>query len=505
MLKIFKNMNKRYIIAISSISLFCILLLVGYFTTTNFMSNNDKSRFQSSIDNKNIFGNKNNTDNKNNKKSEEEKKDDNQEEKKDENSSEEKKDDNLSPSDQMMDKENNKQNSNKPNQSNPINNNQAVTPPSTNPNTQQPSGPNVPVSTGDTRGVWISYIELDTILKGKNAQTFTNNINQVFQNVRDLGLNTVYVHVHPFSDSIYPSNIFPWSYYASGQHGKDPGFDPLAIIVNRAHAYGLKIHAWFNPYRVSGSFSMSQNNPTNWGNHMTLNVGGKISLDPSENDAINKVVEAVKEVVRNYNVDGIQFDDYFYPTSDMGVDLHKYEAYKNAGGSLSQADWRRENVDKLVRATYSAVKSIKGHVKFGISPQGNNSNNFNSQFANVTKWVQNSGYVDYIAPQIYWGFNHKSAAFMSKVNEWTNLVTSPSVELIFGLAHYRAGTIDNYAGNGKNEWQESTDIIARQIVEINKNPKIKGFILFSYKSLFMSNNNSHAVAERENIRNVLRS
>lgn len=132
-----------------------------------------------------------------------------------------------------------------------------------------------------------------------------------------------------------------------------------------------------------------------------------IYYNPGSEEARQLIVDGVKEIVANYNVDGIHFDDYFYPTTDASFDSGTYAAYQNSGGTLSLADWRRENVNILVRQTYAAIKSINPSVKFGISPQGNMSNNYNVQYSDVAKWISTSGYVDYICPQVYFGFQNQ--------------------------------------------------------------------------------------------------
>lgn len=367
------------------------------------------------------------------------------------------------------------------------------TPPPSTPPTAPP--PNVPSPNSEMRGIWVSYLELQRLLNGKSEVQFRNNIDEVFRNVRNLGLNTVFVHVHSHSDSYYPSAYYPWSRYAGGNQG----YDPLRIMVDKAHQYGLKIHAWFNPYRVD-----KYNNQ--YTEHTIQGSNEKPFLNPAKQEVVDLITNAVREVVTNYNVDGIQFDDYFYATTETGVDLNEYQSYLSSGGTLSQPDWRRSNVDRLVQNIYNTVNSIKPHVQFGISPQGNNRNNFNSQYANVTKWAQSSGYVDYIAPQLYWGFEHRVAAFDNKMAEWSNIVTSSSVKMYIGLAPYRSGKQDTGAGAGINEWINNKDVIARQIKTLRNYNKQNGFILFDYRSLFNiggSSDTGYAAEERENIRNVL--
>lgn len=353
----------------------------------------------------------------------------------------------------------------------------------------------IPSSNTEMRGIWISYLELERLLKGKSSVQFSNNMDEVFKNVRDLGLNTVFVHTHSHSDAYYPSDFFPWSRYGGGNQG----YDPLKIMVEKAHKYGLKFHAWFNPYRVD-----KRNN--RYENYTIMGSNNKPFLDPSKDVVRELICNTVKEVVSKYDVDGIQFDDYFYATTETGVDIEQYNKYLSDGGSLSQPDWRRSNVDTLVKSVYNTVKSVKSNVVFGISPQGNNQNNFNSQYANVSKWAASTGYVDYIAPQLYWGFEHRVAAFPKKLAEWSNIVTSSSVKLYLGLGPYRSGKQETGAGAGINEWIEHKDVIARQIKALRENKKQDGFILFDYKSLFNiagSADTGYAEEERENIRIVL--
>ena len=357
----------------------------------------------------------------------------------------------------------------------------------------------------ETNGIWISYIELNSMLKGKSEEQFISNINTAFANCKSIGVNTVYVHVRPFGDAIYPSELFPWSFYASGEQGVSPEFDPLQVMIDRAKANGLKFHAWFNPYRIklnSSPFELSDDNMAVKDPSMVINWSGGQFYDPSNEKSRKLIIDGIKEVVSKYDVDGVQFDDYFYATPDMSVDAASYQQYLTSGGKLAQDDWRRENVDVLVKDTYSAIKEIKPKVEFGISPQGNNQNNFSSQFADVEKWATTSGYVDYIAPQIYWGYEHKSAPFSEKLEEWSNIVTSDDVDLIIGLGAYRSGKADANAGDGANEWIDNTDVLLRQIKDIQNNSKSKGFILYGYSDLFDSQR-PQIVKEVENLRSGL--
>lgn len=356
------------------------------------------------------------------------------------------------------------------------------------------------------RAVWLSYLELDGMLKGKSRSQFTSSISKAFNKMADMGLNTVIAQVRPFGDALYQSDYYPWSYLCTGTEGQDPGFDPLAIMVEEAHDAGLRIEAWINPYRVraSGSRVLSSDNQAqiwiNSGSDAVIQYNGGIYYNPGNEEARELIVNGVCEIVENYAVDGIHFDDYFYPTTDMAFDSKTYKAYKNAGGGMTQANWRRENVNILVRDVYAAIKSIDSSIEFGISPQGNMSNNYDGQFIDVAKWVSNSGYIDYICPQIYFGFENKNQPFATVVENWNKQIKVDSIKLYVGLAAYKLGQADNYAGTGKNEWLNTTDILARMVKKSREQSHYAGFVLYRYDSIFGSD--SQQTKERQNLQAI---
>lgn len=341
----------------------------------------------------------------------------------------------------------------------------------------------------EMRAVWFSYFELEAMLKGQSESAFTKNIGAAFDNVLALGLNTVIVQVRPYADAIYPSEYFEWSYLATGTEGSDPGFDPLKILVREAHNRGLSIEAWINPYRVRNSNykqALSSHNIVHdyLASGDAVEYNGGIYFDPASEKAQKLIVNGVKEIVSNYNVDGIHFDDYFYPTTDEAFDKDSYAAYKKSGGTLALADWRRENVNQLVKAVYAVVHNVKSDVRFGISPQGNLENNYNKQFIDVALWLSQSAYVDYICPQIYFGFKNETSPYAETVAEWNNLIKNSSVELMVGLAPYKVGTEDTWAGSGKNEWKNNSDLLSRMVECARQENCYQGFVLFRYDSLF---------------------
>lgn len=344
---------------------------------------------------------------------------------------------------------------------------------------------------GEVKGIWLSYLDLSTMLTGKSEDEFTNNIQNAFQQIKDFGFNTAIVQVRPFSDALYKSNYFPWSFCGTGIEGQEIGYDPLKIMVKEAHKRGMRIEAWINPYRVRSSSSKIEVSDTNpaakWiseGSDSVINYNGGIYYNPGKEEVRQLIVNGVSEIVENYNVDGIHFDDYFYPGTENYIDEEVFGNYLLEGGQLSLEDWRRENVNILVRDVYEAIKKINPEVLFGISPQGSMSNNFNAQYIDVEKWIQNKGYVDYLCPQVYYGFENQNSSFQSVIESFNNMVTEPSVELYVGIAAYKIGTEDKWAGSGASEWLNGNDILKRQVEATRNLNNCAGVFIYRYDSLF---------------------
>ena len=353
----------------------------------------------------------------------------------------------------------------------------------------QPSGSNSykALNYKEVRGVWISYIELSSMLTGKDESQFTSSIRQVYANCVSMGINTVYVHVRSHGDAYYHSEYYPWSRYVTGTIGIAPSFDPLEIMVREAHAQGLSFHAWINPYRISSTSdikSVSASYATgNWYStskgDRVIEVGSYYYLNPAYDEAVNLIAAGAREIVSNYNVDGVHIDDYFYPTTDASFDSKAFAA----SGYSSLSDFRMKNCDKAVKALYSAVKAGNSTALFGVAPQGNVQNNYYYMYADVEKWCSNSGYLDYIAPQIYFGFKNNSQPYETVLDQWQDMVSGTGVKLIPGLAVYKIGTEDS-SGDGRYEWINDTQIIKRQIQSAKAKSNYGGVILYSYNYVF---------------------
>ena len=364
------------------------------------------------------------------------------------------------------------------------------------------------------RGVWFSYydwIEMQT----DDEETFRKNAVAVMDKLTENHLNTIIVHVHSHSDSYYPSKYFPMSMYCTGKMGKELSYDPLSIMIEEAHAKGIRIHAWMNPYRVTSSGGESVDGSLKfdgvkweyipedsivkqWKNSEStsrnvLYHDGQYYLNPSKEEVQNYLASTVKELVENYDVDGVHFDDYFYPMvndSDASKSFDLQEYYES-GSTLSVANWRRENVSKTVALIYKTIKDVDPTVEFGVSPMGNLEvlKSDNQYFTDIDTWLSDEGYLDYVMPQIYWGFHQKNkdgspspAAYENCLNSWQNLSKHEGLSLYVGLGLYRCGT-DAKDNNAVSEWLSNSDIISRQVKLIDEKEDVAGFCLFDYRDL----------------------
>ena len=343
----------------------------------------------------------------------------------------------------------------------------------------------------EMRGIWIPYMSLDLSDTDRSEEQFRNKIDNIIQNCIEHKANTLIVQVRPFGDSIYPSEIFPWSHIISGVQGKAVDYNPLEYIITQAHKYNLAVHAWINPLRISTSKTpspLSKDNPYMvWKNdnntendNYTFECDGGIYYNPAYSEVRKLIIDGVCEIVRNYDVDGIHFDDYFYPPKNGDYDKKSYEEYVNSISEdtipLSRQEWRTANINTLISGVYAAVHSIKNYVVFGISPQGNIENDLEI-CADVYSWCSISGYVDYICPQIYVSNEHPVLPFNDTAKRWRNLVKNNKVKLYLGLGVYKAGT-DADSGS----WLLSDDNIKQQI-EYGRSLKTDGFMLYSYEYL----------------------
>ena len=342
-----------------------------------------------------------------------------------------------------------------------------------------------PESDEEMRGVWVSYMELSMENESSKTQkAFEDKFTEIAQKCSESGFNTLIVQVRPFCDALYKSSYFPWSHILTGTQGENPQYDALQIMCDICKENNLKIHAWINPYRVSSNETpkkLSDNNPYIKNSEIGIKTDNGIFLDPSNETAQQLISDGVKEIAENYDVDGIQFDDYFYPTKNESFDKKQYEAYIEKYGkenSMSLDNWRMQNVNTLICKVYRTIKSVDSSVEFGISPQGNIGNN-DGLYADVKSWCTCKGFADYICPQIYFSLENPALTFEDCLDSWTSLDFDENVKLYVGLGGYKAG-------NGEYDeetWLLSDSILADEYDILRNNKSVSGFMLYSYNSL----------------------
>lgn len=367
---------------------------------------------------------------------------------------------------------------------------------------QAASGTAISASGTEMRAVWIYYGEMKK--KATSYSKWKKYIDQTFDTCKAKKMNTVILQVRPCADAMYASTYYPWSEYATGTAGKNPGFDPLKYAVTAAHERGLAIQAWVNPYRITLSSTKISSLPKGsiarkWATsekkserRNVLSVNGALYFNPASSAVQTLVANGVKEIVKNYDVDGIHMDDYFYPSLGTAnlkkFDYSEYKTYvsnckKNNETAKSLVGWRRSNVNKMVRKVYATIKKVDKNCVFGISPAGNLDNLYSktAYYSPVKTWMKSSNYIDYICPQIYWSFTQKSAPYKKIVKQWTSLTRSSTVQLYIGLAGYRAGISAKEAKAVSDPgWSKSNTVLKRQVVYARSTKQVSGFCVFSY-------------------------
>ena len=337
----------------------------------------------------------------------------------------------------------------------------------------------------EIRAVWISYIDYTQILWGKSQSEFEHSADEVIDNCLDYKINTIYLHASAFTDAYYESEFYPTQYIGSSI-GDELEYDPLEIFIEKAHEKNIRVEAWINPFRSFDKEKMESVPDSylvkKWVNEGSRNVvyyKDRYYLNPAYQEVHDLILNVVSEIAENYDIDGLHMDDYFYP--DHVEDSFDLKDYQKTDQSLSIEDWRRRNVNELVRAIDKQLDHIDRDLWFGISPAGNLEYSRDSIFGDVETWVEEE-WVDYIAPQIYFGYTNQSRPFSATLSQWSDVVKGTDVDLIVGLAAYK---INQKNGNSDDEeWISDHDILIKQIEEAKDKQNYRGYALYSYHSMF---------------------
>ncbi|MCQ2425574.1 MAG: family 10 glycosylhydrolase [Lachnospiraceae bacterium] len=348
----------------------------------------------------------------------------------------------------------------------------------------------------EMKAMWLSQYDLNPVYtdggRQRSEKSYRTLIRRVLTDVRGMGLNTVIVQLRPDADSMYPSEVAPPSAYVTGGYNVDFKYDPLKILIEEAHALSLSVHGWINPLRamsaekitkVSTSFRLGEwyRDKSKNGTYL-VTVDGNVYLNPAYEDVRELIFDGAAEILANYDVDGLHMDDYFYPTTDPSFDS---AAYRKNGKGKELGAFRREQLNLLVSGLWSLKEEICPSALFGISPAGETDRVYYDHCADIYTWGAEKGYVDYLCPQIYWGFEHDTCAFDQMCRKWITIAKSDSVRLVIGMTFGKAvAGGDAYAGSGRDEWSEHKDILSRCVSYAEKQKKITGISFFCYQYCF---------------------
>lgn len=347
------------------------------------------------------------------------------------------------------------------------------------------------------RAVWVSTVyRLDYPSQATtDPAVLKADADEILQNCADMGMTAVILQVRPSADALYPSAYYPWSKYLTGTQGTAPqgGFDPLAYWVEEAHKLGLELHAWINPFRItkggqSEFDALTADHPAKVHPEWVVEYEDNFYFNPGLPEVREYIVQGAEELARNYDIDGVHLDDYFYP----GSGFDDTAAYAQYGGGFSDiGDWRRDNVNQLVKTLGERLHAIDPDLSYGISPSGvwadksslpegsNTTGGYESYYAayaDSRKWVK-EGWIDYICPQVYWYIGHKSMDYETIARWWADVVRGTGVSLYIGMADYQAGNTES-----SSPWYGITAI--ENMLALNqKLPEVTGEVHFRYQFL----------------------
>lgn len=326
---------------------------------------------------------------------------------------------------------------------------------------------------GRMAGAWIPYFTAARLLASDDEAVCREAVRNYLAELKALGINTVFLHVCAFGESIYPSAYYPAAPEANGHDG-------MQIFSDICAELGLSLHAWINPLRLQTDEYMQEHTDgtllTRWFLDSELRAkylsewDGRWYLNPASDQTPEFLAGVAAELIAYYRPDGIHIDDYFYPTTETAWDSKDFAA----SGAADLTAWRTENISRIVKRMYGAVHGADSQLIFSVSPQGNFQANQESMFADVKTWLSEPGYADLLIPQIYYGYDNETAPFSDTLRTWVNLPRDESVQLAVGLAAYKVDAEDDFAGTGKYEWLTQKDVLSSQTADVLAFPDLHG-------------------------------
>lgn len=367
------------------------------------------------------------------------------------------------------------------------------------------------------RAFWVSNVVNIDMPNLSDLAAYKAKLEEIIQTAIDYNISAIFFQVRTNNDAFYKSKLNPTSRYLVGKEGDELTFDPLKWIVKEAHKNNIELHAWCNPYRVS----MANKDKDDWletcddlnlakrrKDLIVLDTEGQIILNPAKEEVKKHIFDSMLEIIENYDVDGIHFDDYFYPYKPLHEkynDLEEFENRKDKSQTLE--DFREQHVDEVIKGVYDVVKKFNPTIQFGVSPFGiwkttasdpRGSNNPSgvyesgiSQHANSYRWVK-EGFIDYVVPQLYWDFAFEKASFADMAKWWVDLCKGTNVKLYIGHGAYRLGKDGQY---------EDKMEIVNQVKYVNQYNEVQGNIFFTYKNFVSEGPEKEGMAELKKLFN----
>ena len=349
------------------------------------------------------------------------------------------------------------------------------------------------------RAWWVSNVVNIDLPTTDDAKDYQRQVIRMLDEAKKWQMTAIFFQVRTTNDAFYASKLNPYSRYLTGKEGKEPPMDMLRWIIKETHQRGIEFHAWMNPYRVSVNGTLSKKDYLDTCDDLNfakrnpemvlVDQKGILILNPAHPAVHDHIDDSIRELIHDYPVDGIHFDDYFYPYAGLiegEGDEWEYEAFKTTDMSLE--DFRRAQVNGLIKRLHESIKSINSALRFGMSPfgiwknkaddpRGSNTHPtcgqcYHQQFADPVAWIE-TGSIDYIVPQIYFGFSHDRAPFADLVDWWAGIVKGSGVDLYIGHGPYRLGVEKEYGDPAE---------VAHQVMYANQYPEVNGNVFFTYNT-----------------------
>ncbi|MBO5870385.1 MAG: family 10 glycosylhydrolase [Clostridia bacterium] len=348
----------------------------------------------------------------------------------------------------------------------------------------------------EMNAIWVSQFDMQPIYRDGNRQRsesdYREKVKTMIENLTRDGFDTVFLQLRPNGDSMYESEYYPMSKYVAGEYGGEILYDAIKIYLEIAKDANISVHAWINPYRLCSEKELKKYGKGTLYKWLSEGIGKRIDkgkdgllyLDPSYKEATDLIVNGAKEILTKYDFNGIHIDDYFYPTEFEINDKKEFIS----SGYTDKGDFRRDNVNRTVKALYVATHEFDNKV-FGVSPAGNIYSLSNGWYVDIYKWLKSDGYLDYVIPQLYFGFDNATCPFQKVLTDWFDAVENENIKIYIGLSASKCalgseGVADLYAGEkGKYEWRDNKDILARSLNAIN-DIGADGVCIFAYSSFY---------------------